>query len=134
MTYFELFHEPSRNVLADFDSEADALAYVRDVMINPDLEGLRLVRVEPGHGRQVVLRGARLLTGSLRVVAGSTATRAVRFNIPEIAATVGLAATLVFAPGVPRGKADLLVQPPGPDAPSAANSNRILELKPELKA
>jgi hypothetical protein len=61
MTYYELFHEPSRNLLADFDSQVEAFDYVQNVMIDPDIAGLRLYLVEPNRVRELVAAGMQLL-------------------------------------------------------------------------
>jgi hypothetical protein len=68
MTYFELIHEPTKNSLADFDTFDEATAYVRDVLLEPNLDGLRLLRVTPGLPKEVMASGSALLGTETNVV------------------------------------------------------------------
>jgi hypothetical protein len=73
MTYYEIFHHPSGNVLADFASEEDARNHFRDELAD-DPDGLVLYRVHSGQATHLAA-GSRIgdePLGQLAGVSGSS--------------------------------------------------------------
>ena len=58
--YFELVHEPTSNVLGDFDTEDEARTFIAEVMVNPDYDGLALYAVSPAFTRRLIAHGMAL--------------------------------------------------------------------------
>jgi hypothetical protein len=54
VTYYELVHRPTRNLVADFDTIEDAEVFARDVLGDPNATGLTLLQVRDDGSKEVV--------------------------------------------------------------------------------